>query len=228
MRASLLLPCLALLAACSSSTEEEAAPVPAGSAEPAAEGGAGPWADAAARGVDFRGIGNEPGWTVEIVDGEQVTMVTDYGANSVVTPAPAPATNAAGHTVYRIDTDAHRLNLLIEARACQDAMSGEEFPAAVTATLDGTRYSGCGRALSAGGDLAGGGAGPADASEWIGRRLVPLGAEASAGSDDILERDLPAPYRVFTPGSAGDMMFNPDRLNVVVDANGIITQVYRG
>jgi uncharacterized membrane protein len=49
---------------------------------------------------------------------------------------------------WQATTEAHELLLVeIEDRACTDVMSGEIYPASVTATLDGRDYSGCGRDL---------------------------------------------------------------------------------
>ena len=107
-----------------------------------------PWAEARARGVSFRAVGNEPGWMLEIVDGERVTMLADYGERRVTTPAPPPSRDPlTGDRVYAIRTEAHRLDVRIAAHRCKDGMSGHAFPASVTATLDGRTYRGCGRAL---------------------------------------------------------------------------------
>jgi putative lipoprotein len=106
------------------------------------------WENAKLRGVDFRGVGNEPGWYVEIDDGERITIVTGYGQTRVRTPAPAPETDPqAARTTYRVRTEAHDLTITIEDKACQDTMSGEAFPSAVAVVLDGRQYRGCGRAL---------------------------------------------------------------------------------
>ena len=37
------------------------------------------WEDAKLRGVDFRAVGNEPGWHLELTAGEKVVFVGDYG-----------------------------------------------------------------------------------------------------------------------------------------------------
>ena len=106
------------------------------------------WEDAKLRGVDFRALGNEPGWYVEIDDGARITLVTDYGETRVETPAPVPDVGPrASRTTYAVQTEAHDLIITIEGRACQDNMSGEAFPSTVVVTLDGRRYQGCGRAL---------------------------------------------------------------------------------
>jgi uncharacterized membrane protein len=211
-----------LLAACGSSEEASTTP-PATSATTAAPASSSDtaWDEAKARGAEFRAAG-EPDWSAEVIENQKITMVIDNGATKVVTPALPAVTDAAGRRIYRGETTAHQVTLLITETACQDAKTGEKSPTAVTASLDGQVYQGCGRVLAAAKPDLG------DIEKWVGRKLVRQGQEASARPDDILERNLPQPYRVFGPGSMGDMMFNPDRLNVVVDGKNVITRVYWG
>jgi uncharacterized membrane protein len=95
---------------------------------------------------DFRAIGQEPGWLMEI-EGGQITLAMDYGERRVTAPAPEPETPRAGLVIYRVRTPEHAITITIEDRPCQDIMSGEAFPSAVTVVLDGREYRGCGRAL---------------------------------------------------------------------------------
>ncbi len=107
------------------------------------------WEAARLRGIDFRAVGNEPGWFVEIDDGERIVAVVDYGERRAVTPAPRPTTadTVPRRVMYTVQTEAHRITVVIEEVACADVMSGEEFPARVTLTVDGKEYRGCGRPL---------------------------------------------------------------------------------
>ena len=108
------------------------------------------WEDAKLRGVDFRAVGNEPGWHLEIDADERIVFVGDYGQRRVVVPTPAPEIDRTVRTTtYHAQTEAHTLTVVIEAQPCQDTMSDAEptFPATVTVRLDGERYRGCGRAL---------------------------------------------------------------------------------
>ncbi|MGF1588258.1 MAG: MliC family protein [Pleurocapsa sp.] len=97
------------------------------------------------RPVDFRATGNEPGWLLEIVDAHHIRILTDYGNNQVVTPAPAPQTNEA--KIYEVETPAHKLRIVIQPEACTDTMSGEKFESQVTVLLDGETFVGCGQSL---------------------------------------------------------------------------------
>jgi membrane-bound inhibitor of C-type lysozyme len=105
------------------------------------------WGDAKSRGVDFRAIGQEPGWYLEIDDGKQVLFVGNYGELQITTQAPAPTKSGAGATTYNIETSAHRLTINVQDRPCSDVMSGEQFPSTVNVTVDEKSYQGCGRSL---------------------------------------------------------------------------------
>lgn len=99
--------------------------------------------DASDASIAFRGLGQEPGWTLEVVPGQRIHFSYDYGEAEVTTPAPTPTTEA-GRTIYRATTEAHDLRVVIEDEPCEDVMSGQPFPATVTVTLDGEAYRSCG------------------------------------------------------------------------------------
>jgi len=105
-----------------------------------------PWQEAMEKGVDFRAVGQEPGWLLEIDDGAQMHLLYDYAEHEVTMPAPAPA-RAEATTTYDVATPAHRLRVVIEARPCADAMSGDASPATVVVVVDGRTLGGCGRFL---------------------------------------------------------------------------------
>jgi uncharacterized membrane protein len=109
--------------------------------------GSSPWEDARRRGIDFRAIGQEPGWLLEIDAGKSMYLLADYGEKKVTTLAPAPTRDSTGATTYAASADGHHLTVVIRERACQDAMSGEEMTHEATVTLDGREYRGCGRQL---------------------------------------------------------------------------------
>lgn len=107
-----------------------------------------PWFEAKLRGVHFRGIGQEPGWTIEVIDGKDLVFVGDYGDKKVTEPAPIPVTTTATSdrgvsTTYKTD----KMQVTWEEKRCSDTMSGEAFPYTVSVTVDGKRYSGCGKSL---------------------------------------------------------------------------------
>ncbi len=103
------------------------------------------WHKAKLRGVAFRAIGQEPGWLLEITNGEQILVVTDYGQDRQSYPFVEPREDkAARKTVFQVNDST---SVLIEGKPCSDSMSGESFQTTVTVTLNGKSLKGCGRAL---------------------------------------------------------------------------------
>jgi membrane-bound inhibitor of C-type lysozyme/uncharacterized membrane protein len=104
------------------------------------------WEEARFRGVDFRAVGNEPGWYLEIINGDRIIFVTDYGRSAYVFPAPMPHIDRKiGRIRYQTATKQNLLMVTIEDRPCVDSMSGERFEATVTLKFDGHELRGCGR-----------------------------------------------------------------------------------
>ncbi len=111
------------------------------------------WEDARLNGVDFRAVGNEPGWHLEIrEEGEAsaaIDLVTMYGEHYYSFPAVRRETmpEAAGKLRYTAALGTHRLVVLLEQGECVDTMSGERFATRVEVRLDHEIYRGCGRRL---------------------------------------------------------------------------------
>jgi putative lipoprotein len=105
-----------------------------------------PWREAAERGIDFRAIGQEPGWYLEVDDGRSMRLVYDYGERNVITPAPVSTTDEE-RTTYTGKTSAQVVTVIVEDRPCEDVMSGEPSPSTVTVTVEGRELRGCGRRL---------------------------------------------------------------------------------
>jgi len=106
-----------------------------------------PWADAKARGIAFRAIGTEPGWMLEVGQGERPTLHAelDYGERVLDVAAMQPLSGLLGYvgTV----ADGARVRLVLERRACSDGMSDDTYPVAVQLEADDRSYRGCGRFL---------------------------------------------------------------------------------
>lgn len=104
--------------------------------------------DARLRGIDFIGLGNEPGWRLELGP-RRTTLITDYGRRTLRFPARAvEAGLAAEETVtLTLRHDDHRLALRLAPIPCQDDMSGRRFDWQVNLELDGQTLRGCGVAL---------------------------------------------------------------------------------
>jgi uncharacterized membrane protein len=102
------------------------------------------WERARLDGVDFRAVGNEPGWYLEIHEQSRVVLVSDYGTARVEMPLPEPGVKIKGDTTR---WDAGELRVEAMRRPCTDTMSGERFPSQVTVYREGRILRGCGRAL---------------------------------------------------------------------------------
>lgn len=103
--------------------------------------------EARARGVDFRAVGQEPGWVVELKEGDQITAVLDYGATSLMLPTPSAGTAEDGTVTYDTSTDTDHLLLSIKDKICIDSMSGEAHPSTVQLMVNDKDYQGCGNWL---------------------------------------------------------------------------------
>ena len=104
------------------------------------------WHAAKLRGVAFRAIGQEPGWLLEITNGEEILIVTDYGGTRSSLPYVDPTIDQeARRTQYVLDT----YDTVVEIRGvrCTDTMSGEQFEVSVTIYQTDRELHGCGRAL---------------------------------------------------------------------------------
>ena len=104
------------------------------------------WHKAKLHGVSFRAIGQEPGWLLEITDGSEILLVTDYGQSKTSYPYVEPDVFPEERRT-RFSVSDHDVQIIIEGKACRDSMSGEEFAVTVTVTIGEVRLTGCGRAL---------------------------------------------------------------------------------
>lgn len=102
------------------------------------------WERAKLDGADFRAVGNVPGWSLAIIAGNRILLITDYGASRVELPLPEPDVDQANR---RTRWDAGELILEVTGRPCGDSMSGEIFESEVSVQWRGRTLNGCGRAL---------------------------------------------------------------------------------
>jgi uncharacterized membrane protein len=106
------------------------------------------WEHAKLNGVDFRGVGNEPGWYLEIRNGESIQFVTNYGDDRYLFDNPQLRSDpTTRETVYRAVSPGHRLEVLLKGETCQDSMADESYETRVRVDLDGRIYQGCGKPL---------------------------------------------------------------------------------
>jgi len=104
------------------------------------------WHKAKLRGVAFRAVGQEPGWLLEITNGNEILLVTDYGKHRTSYPYVEPIVHQEERRTEFITGDD---GTIVEIRGvpCRDSMSGEEFEVSVTIKQIDRELKGCGRAL---------------------------------------------------------------------------------
>lgn len=105
------------------------------------------WQEARARGVDFRAVGQEPGWLLDIYVRNRIRLLWDYGESLADFPLTAPDASQEGVTRYRTQANGRTLTIVIRRTPCSDAMSGEAYPARVDIEIDGRALDGCGRSV---------------------------------------------------------------------------------
>lgn len=123
------------------------------SAAPTAPRRADPWTEARARGVDFRAVGNEPGWYAELDAGAQVKLVLGYGEQTLAMPAPATWKAGAENGYKGAARDTAKgtagigVTITSVPKACNDGMSDAVYPLTVTVEVEDATFRGCGRDL---------------------------------------------------------------------------------
>ena len=93
-------------------------------------------------GLQFRAVGQEPGWIVEVTD-DSLRFAWAYGQREVTTSRFS--TDADDERIlYGADTDRGPLRVVVRPQYCTDPMSGRLFSHTVTVTLAGDSHTGCG------------------------------------------------------------------------------------
>lgn len=105
------------------------------------------WETARAAGVDFRAVGQEPGWIVDIYSEGRIVALLDYGETRIEFPRAEPTYPAEGATRFESQADGHTLSITYRRFPCEDVMSGEAYPSAVEVVVDGRTLTGCGRSV---------------------------------------------------------------------------------
>jgi len=107
------------------------------------------WQIAAENGVDFRAVGNEPGWHVEIRDDAEVKFVGDYGKTEIQARVNDVWIGPAGDDkIYYIDSPAVKFQVILIKKQYIDTMTGEKLPYQVRIIFPNESYTGGGRFLS--------------------------------------------------------------------------------
>lgn len=107
------------------------------------------WESAKLNGVDFRALGNQTSWILEIVQGSNI-IFADYLVQIKQYLFTNPDSNidvSTGKTIYTASNDEHSIVITIVGTPCQNTISGETFDFSVTVKLDNKLFNGCGRSL---------------------------------------------------------------------------------
>lgn len=98
-------------------------------------------------GFDFRGLGQEPGWLVDVDADREIRWIGDYGEIRFATGAPTVVEETEATVVWRAETAGHEITVEVVVDPCRDAMSGRAFTHTVRVMADGRTLDGCGRWL---------------------------------------------------------------------------------
>lgn len=103
------------------------------------------------RGVDYRAVGNEPGWHLEITDEGFSRYVGDYGATVIEFPTPRPGSpRNDGERTYIWSDGVSRIAVSLLPEPCQDTMADLDYPWTASIDVNGRVLNGCAWALSKG------------------------------------------------------------------------------
>ena len=106
------------------------------------------WEASKLDGNDFRATGNEPGWHLQIREGNKIEYVGDYGSTLYhFSDASYFTDQKARKTTYQASDGKHKLTLVLEGRLCRDSMSDDTYETTVMLIIDGKTLHGCGKAL---------------------------------------------------------------------------------
>jgi len=106
------------------------------------------WEKAREDGVQFRAVGNEPGWLIEIREDKKIRFINDYGSLEIKAPVDDLWLGPAGEDkIYYVENDVIQFQVIIMKKSYQDNMSGETFPYQVRVVFPSKSYVGGGRLL---------------------------------------------------------------------------------
>lgn len=96
-------------------------------------------------GVDYRAVGHEPGWSLEIDSGRYLRFMIE-GSTPMYMPVPEPTGDTA-RRVYRGASGSMTLEVIIEEKSCRDPTITAPLVHTVTVHFNGIPYRGCGEPL---------------------------------------------------------------------------------
>ena len=107
------------------------------------------WQTAKLKGVDFRAVGNNPLWFLEISDFSRTVFSKEQSREKYIFNTPEPVIDfRANKTIYQTRSNEHALEVMLLRKSCHDSVSGDIFQTSVFVGMDGIGYQGCGRSLN--------------------------------------------------------------------------------
>ncbi|MFP4021637.1 MAG: hypothetical protein ACLFUK_08530 [Halanaerobium sp.] len=107
------------------------------------------WEKAREEGIQFRAVGNEPGWLIEVRDDQKIKFVNDYGDLEIKAPVDDLWLGPAGEDkIYYVENDVVQFQVVIMKKSYEDSMSGKKFPYQVRVVFPNKSYVGGGRLLN--------------------------------------------------------------------------------
>ncbi|MDX1397083.1 MAG: YbaY family lipoprotein [Oceanospirillum sp.] len=106
------------------------------------------------RPVDFRALGDQPPWLLEVVSGHNINLITQYGQKRVQLPEPEMI-REGDRVIFRAKDLENRISATLRKQACHRAgdsaaMAGSESESSgsVSVWWNGQHYEGCGAFLT--------------------------------------------------------------------------------
>lgn len=108
-----------------------------------------PWNIAKTRGVEFRAIGNEPGWLLEINRNiDEILLVNNYGTDTLrFKYSQAKVIKETKQISYQVQQGNDKMLLTVLHQGCTDDMSGDHFDKKVEVVINQQVLRGCGKRL---------------------------------------------------------------------------------
>ena len=106
------------------------------------------WAELREQGIDFRGGGNEPFWSLTIDFDDSMTLNVMDG-DSIVAPVPEMKQDTASKArVLKTEAESGSVRVQLSPTACMDSMSGKVSSHRVVVEYGDKKYRGCGNYIS--------------------------------------------------------------------------------
>jgi putative lipoprotein len=107
-----------------------------------------PWTEARDRGVEFRGMGQEPGWLIEVSPDESpaLRLLLDNGTRELTFDQVEFLPDRSG---FKAEAPGNQVEVELVHAHCQDSMVDWIFPVQVSLSLNELNLSACGRFFQA-------------------------------------------------------------------------------